>query len=228
MPNDKKKILLVEDEVFLAEIVRDYLLDVGYLVEMAHTGIGVVDRVRTSKPDLILLDLMLPGVDGLTICKEVRTFSDVPVIMLTAKITELDRLLGYDIGADDYICKPVSAQEILARVKAVLRRFEPRRETLADQLFVFDEERLVAKLNGENLDLTVVEFRLLRLLALKEGRVFSRSQIMDLIFDQEPDSSERSIDSHIKNLRKKIAIHFNEENPIHSVYGIGYKLEWSK
>lgn len=226
MSNTKQTILMVEDEIEFAEIIRDYLEAAGFAVELAHSGSGIVDRVRQSPPALILLDLMLPGVDGPTICNKVRMFSDLPIIMLTARVDELDRLLGYDIGADDYICKPVKPREILARVKTVLRRFEPKNVAVQKSMLEFDEERFIVRLKGQALDLTPLEFRLLQLFANKEGRVFSRTQIMDLIYQNEAKGSDRAVDSHIKNLRKKMCAPYNGESPIQSVYGIGYKLEW--
>lgn len=226
MPETKKTILIVEDEIAFAEILRDYLHASGYAIEMLHSGESVVEYVRTSPPHLILLDLMIPEVDGSTICKEIRVFSDLPIIMLTAKISELDRLLGYDIGADDYICKPVNPREILARIKAVLRRFEPARITAQSSLLKFDEECFVARLNDHPLDLTSMEFRVLQLLSEKEGRVFSRTQIMNHLYQDEAKATDRAMDTHIKNLRKKMTSVYDDEVPIKSVYGIGYKLEW--
>lgn len=226
MVDNPKKIILVEDEQNVAEIVRDYMLAAGYSVELRHTGIGIVDLVRKTKPDLVLLDLMLPGIDGVTICKEIRKFSDVPIIMLTAKISELDRLLGYDTGADDYICKPVNPKEILARVKAVLRRFEPKSINQSEQFFYFDEDRFTATLKGNILDLTKMEYNLLQLLVKYECRVYSRGQIMDYLYDGDVKGSDRSADTHIKNLRKKIGQVIEGQSPIQSVYGLGYKLQW--
>lgn len=221
-----KKILLVEDEISFAEIVRDYLERAGHDVELSHTGVGVIDMVRRDAPDLILLDTMLPGIDGTEICQGIREFSDLPVIMVTAKVNEVDRLLGYDLGVDDYICKPVKPREVLARIKAVLRRYDRPKALDSESLIRLDEDAFSAHVKGEPLDLTPVEFRLLNLLTKKAGRVFSRTQIMDVIYVGEAHGSDRSIDSHVKNLRKKIsAVLGEQDSPIHSVYGLGYKFE---
>ncbi len=226
MSGDKQpRVLIVEDEVKLAELLRDYLLNEGYEVEMRHSGDGVVDAVRNDPPAMILLDLMLPGVDGLTICREVRAFSEVSIIMVTARVDEIDRLLGLELGADDYICKPFKPREVVARVKAVLRRsvsgFE---KTLLPGLHL-DTERMEASVNGKPLTLTQAEFRLLQKLVDNPRRVFSRQQLIDAIYDDYRVVSDRSVDSHIKNLRHKLAEAMPEQDPIRSVYGVGYKLE---
>ena len=224
MSNKKAQILLVEDEIEVAEIVRDYLQGADYSVELVHTGAGVVDMVRDSPPELILLDIMLPEVDGATICKEIREFSEVPVVMLTAKVDEIDRLLGYDLGADDYICKPVNPREILARVQAVLRRFNqsPNNDST---LLELDDSKLLALYKGERLELTATEYRLLKLLYKKEGRIFSRKQIKDKIYLNQNDASDRAVDTCVKKLRNKMSKVASGDTPIHSVYGLGYKYE---
>jgi two-component system response regulator BaeR len=184
----------------------------------------VVPWVREREPDLILLDLMLPGRDGMEICREIRTFSAVPVIMVTARIEEIDRLLGLELGADDYICKPFSPREVVARVKAVLRRARDGRMEDVPGL-VLDELRYRAALNGRDLDLTAVEFKLLQLLAAHPGRIYRRGQLMERIYPDPRSVSDRTIDSHIKKLRRKIEAADPEARIIHSVYGIGYKFE---
>lgn len=219
-------ILLVEDEVDLAELVRDYLRHAGYEVTVMHRGDGIVDRVRGNPPDLILLDLMLPGVDGLTICREVREFSDLPIIMITARVEEIDRLLGLELGADDYICKPFKPREVVARCKAVLRR------TLSSGVrreagLAIDEDRMAVTLDGHPLDLTQGEYRLLVKLASQPGRVYSRDQLLNVLYDDFRDVSDRAVDTHIKNLRRKLGERVEGDNPIRSVYGVGYKLEFS-
>lgn len=216
-------VLIVEDEQRLAEIHRKYLQQSGFGTHVLGDGKAVVPWVKENNPALILLDLMLPGCDGLDICKEIRKFSNVPIIMVTARIEEIDRLLGLELGADDYICKPFSPREVIARVKAVLRRFSPESEK--DSLLHIDEERYIASLNGEKLDLTALEFRLLSLLALRPGVIFSRDQLMDRIYTDQRIVYDRTIDSHIRNLRKKIAAVIPEVELIHSVYGVGYKYE---
>ncbi len=226
MNSDKPlRILIVEDEVKLAELLRDYLLNDGYEVEMRHSGDGVTDTVRNDPPAMILLDLMLPGVDGLTICRQVRAFSEVPIIMVTARVEEIDRLLGLEMGADDYICKPFKPREVVARVKAVLRRSAIGFEKPVLTGLHLDREKMEASVDGKPLALTQTEFRLLQKLVDNPRRVFSRQQLLDTIYDDYRVVSDRSIDSHVKNLRHKIAERIPEQDPIRSVYGVGYKLE---
>jgi two-component system, OmpR family, response regulator BaeR len=219
-------VLIVEDEQKLAELLRDYLHKAGFETCCLGSGGDVVPWVRERMPDLILLDLMLPGRDGLEVCKEIRTFSTVPIIMVTARIEEIDRLLGLELGADDYICKPFSPREVVARVKTVLRRTGGGQTIHAEGL-VLDESRYRATLGGHDLELTAVEFKLLQFLAANPGRIYGRQQLMDRIYADQRIVSDRTIDSHIKKLRKKI----EEASPgveiIHSVYGVGYKFEVS-
>ncbi len=221
-----REILIVEDEVGLAELLRDYLHAAGYATDTLHEGLGVVERVRDEPPDLILLDLMLPGKDGIDICREIRAFSQVPIIMVTARVEEIDRLLGLELGADDYVCKPYSPREVVARVKAVLRRHTG--QAIADRRAAgidLDEMCFAASLNGTTLDLTPVEFRLLAMLAAQAGRVFSRAQLLDKLYDDGRIVTDRTVDTHIKNLRKKLEPPAKGQEIIHSVYGVGYKLE---
>ncbi len=217
------KILIVEDELKLAELLGDYLRQGGFEPLHVADGLDAVPTVRDEKPDLVLLDLMLPGKDGMDICKEVRSFSSVPIIMITARVEEIDRLLGLELGADDYICKPYSPREVVARVKAVLRRSGAA--AIQDQGLTLDEARYSATLRGVSLDLTAVEFKLLQILVASPGRIFSRSQLMDRIYPDERIVNDRTIDSHIKKLRKKIAASAPGEELIHSVYSVGYKYE---
>jgi len=218
------KILIVEDEDKLAALLVDYLQQNGFETDRLSNGMDVVAWVRENVPSLILLDIMLPGRDGLEICKDIRAFSNVPIIIVTARAEEIDRLLGLELGADDYICKPFSPREVVARVKSVLRRTGSEQTTQVQGL-VLDESRYRATLAGHDLDLTVVEFKLLQFLAAKPGRIYSRQQLMDQIYHDQRTVCDRTIDSHIKKLRKKI----NAGNPgvelIHSVYGAGYKFE---
>ena len=220
----KQTILIVEDEDKLATLLADYLRQSGFDADWIADGNGVLPRVRESLPDLILLDLMLPGRDGLDICKEIRTFSAVPIIMITARVEEIDRLLGLELGADDYICKPFSPREVVARVKTVLRRAGEHPAPAAEGL-VLDADRFSAVLRGRDLDLTAVEFKLLHFLQQNPGRIYSRSQLMDRIYSDQRIVSDRTIDSHIKKLRKKIAAVAPDEELIHSIYGVGYKYE---
>jgi len=216
-------ILIVEDEQRLADLHRDYLHQAGYATECISDGTEVVHWVKTNAPTLILLDLMLPGKDGLEICKDIRSFSNVPIIMVTARVEEIDRLLGLELGADDYICKPFSPREVIARVKAVLRRSSDTIEH--NQVLNLDAERYIATLMGQKLDLTAVEFQLLKILVDKPGRIYTRDQLMDRIYTDQRIVCDRTIDSHIKKLRKKIASVAPDKKIISSVYGVGYKYE---
>ncbi len=217
-------ILVVEDEPKLAGLLSDYLRASGFEPACLTNGTEVVPWVRERRPDLILLDLMLPGRDGIEICKDIRTFSRVPIIMVTARIEEIDRLLGLELGADDYICKPFSPREVIARVKAVLRRTRDG-QTVEVRGLSLDEHRYKATLAGRDLDLTAVEFKLLQFLAASPGRIYGRQQLMDRIYPDERTVSDRTIDSHIKKLRRKMEAVDPEAKLVHSVYGVGYKFE---
>jgi two-component system response regulator BaeR len=218
-------ILIVEDEPKLAKLLSNYLRQAGYEPECLENGLDVLPKVREKMPALILLDLMLPGRDGVDICKDIRIFSTVPIIMVTARIEEIDRLLGLELGADDYICKPFSPRELVARVKAVLRRSGDQQPSASSPLLTLDEDRLKVSLLGHELELTVVEFRLLEFLSASPGRIYGRNQLMDHIYPDQRIVSDRTIDSHIKNLRKKIAGVSPDSEIIHSVYGMGYKYD---
>ena len=219
-----RRIMIVEDEPKLASLLHDYLAAAGYATQHHADGIDVVEAVRSAPPDLMLLDLMLPGKDGLSICREVRAFSTVPIIMLTARAEEIDRLLGLDIGADDYICKPFSPREVVARVRAILRRIGAQGGGNAP--IALDAERFSATIAGKSLGLTPVEFRLLTTLAAQPGRVFSRNQLMDILYVDHRIVSDRTVDSHVKNLRRKITDAGGSEEWLLSIYGVGYKIEW--
>lgn len=220
------KILIVEDEPKLAELVAAYLEQSGFEYHHLDRGDTVIDYLKANKVDLILLDLMLPGLDGIEICKQTRQFSGIPIIMLTAKVDEIDRLIGLEMGADDYICKPFSPREVIARVKANLRRvvIDKESQPMADG-FELDADRIRATYRGQLIDLTTVEFQLLQMLIKEPGRVFGREAIMRSIYTDSRVVSDRTIDSHIKKLRKKIAAIAPELNVIHSVYGAGYRFE---
>ncbi|RZU98406.1 response regulator [Spiribacter vilamensis] len=220
-----RRILIVEDEERLASLLVDYLRNAGYEPHCLVDGSAVVEWVRKHQPQLVLLDLMLPGQDGLTVCRELRRFSDVPIVMITAKVEEIDRLLGLELGADDYICKPFSPREVVARVKAILRRAAGSEPPTAGQGLVVNEAEYRAVLDGYELDLTPVELRLLAMLASWPGRVFSRAQLLDRIYDDHRVVTDRTVDTHIKNLRRKMAAVRGEEETIRSVYGIGYRIE---
>lgn len=221
-----KKILIVEDEPKIASLVDDYLRAQGPFETLIESrGDRAMDAFRAYGPDLVLLDLMLPGLDGIEICKRLRSTSDVPVIMVTARVEEIDRLLGLELGADDYICKPFSPRELVARVKAVLRRAAPDRAGLHKNALVMDEERFRAMIDGKDLRLTPVEFALLKALSGQSGRVFSRDQLMNEMYSDYRVVSDRAVDTHVKNLRRKIAEASGSGDMIQSVYGLGYRYE---
>lgn len=224
------KILVIEDEAKIAQILVDYLERDGYQTHVLLDGTDAIATIKTEAPALILLDLMLPGKDGLTICREVRQFSDIPIMMLTAKIDEIDRLIGLELGADDYVCKPFSPREVIARVKVILRRSG---QGLASQNTDNELHYLDVKLNLDRLECTVkdslvvltpVEFRLLQGLMSRPGHVFTRERLMNLAYTDERVVSDRTIDTHIKNLRKKLQAAMNGTDIVHSIYSIGYKI----
>jgi two-component system response regulator BaeR len=219
-------ILVVEDEDKIADVLRDYLRQQGYVTHRVARGDEVEPWVRGNHVDLILLDVMLPGRSGLELCRELRGFTDAAIIMVTARVDEIDRLLGLELGADDYICKPFSPREVVARVATVLRR-TMRAKSAAPTTggLVLDESGWRATLDGHALDLTAVEFKLLSVLASQPGRIFSRDQLMDAMYRDERIVADRTVDSHIKKLRRKIADVVPGEEFIHSVYSVGYHYE---
>jgi two-component system response regulator BaeR len=223
-----KLIAIVEDEPKIATLLADYLAKENFATRHHAEGTGVVEAVRREPPDLMILDIMLPGKDGLTIAKEVRAFSDLPIILLTARVEEIDRLLGLELGADDYICKPFSPREVVARVKAILKRVERKTGAAPQQPdpIRLDEARFSAEVLGKPVTLTPVEFRLLSTLAARPGQVFSRNQLMDALYLDHRVVSDRTVDSHVKNLRKKIVEAGGGEEWLRSIYGVGYKIEW--
>jgi two-component system response regulator BaeR len=217
------QILIVEDEPKIADILEDYLrLQGGFSTHKLARGDLVVDWVRRNSPELILLDLMLPGMDGIEVCKKIRVQSQVPIIMITARVEEIDRLLGLELGADDYICKPFSPREVVARVKAVLRRSLSSLGPSTDGLEI-DRELFSARLNGKRLELTPVECSLLDSLSSHPGRVYSRDQLMNDMYQDYRIVSDRAVDTHIKNLRKKLAEAAPDREMLESVYGVGYR-----
>lgn len=227
--SDPKTVFVVEDEPDLATLIADYLVDAGMEPTILGDGHDAVERILGEKPDLVILDIMLPGKDGISICREVRAQSDVPIILETAKAEEIDRLLGLELGADDYVCKPFSPRELIARVKAVLRRSErtsdaPFGEQTPPRLIV-DDEKWRATLDGKPLDLTRREFQLLRIFVRRPGHVYSRSQLLDLAFSDDGDVFDRTVDSHIKNLRRKMNNAAADFEPVRSVYGVGYAFD---
>jgi two-component system response regulator BaeR len=217
-------ILIVEDEPKIAALLADYLRSHGgFDCHTVHRGDEALEAFRSTRADLVLLDLMLPGLDGLEVCKQLRADGDVPVIMLTARVEEIDRLLGLELGADDYICKPFSPREVVARVKAVLRR-SARSDAATNPGLVLDAERHLARLNAVDLDLTPVEFALLEALSRRSGHVLSRSQLMDEMYSDYRIVSDRAVDTHIKNLRRKLDAVEPGREWIQSVYGVGYRF----
>jgi len=224
--NTSSTIMIVEDEPKLAALLADYLRKAGFQTTHLTDGYDVIATVKDVEPDLILLDLMLPGRDGIDICRELRSFSDVPIVMVTARVEEIDRLLGLDLGADDYICKPFSPREVVARVQAILRRARlPKEKPDADIGLIIDNDRHTVTYQGRALDLTPVEFRLLKTLYRNKGRVFSRDQLMNNLYQDCRVVTDRTVDSHIKNLRRKLDQVSPDHELIRSIYGIGYKFE---
>lgn len=247
-PNRPLYVLVVEDEPKLAVLVCRYLDASGFRTGIMADGHMVVDSVRANPPDLVLLDLMLPGRDGIDICREIRSFSAVPIIMMTARVEEIDRLLGLELGADDYICKPFSPREMVARVRAVLRRtlteqvaapvaVQPLMPPMTQQqdgtldiqpppdgLWI-DTIRHLAWLEGRMLELTPVEFRLLSVLAATPGEVFSREDLLERLYEDHRVVNDRTVDTHVKNLRRKMAKVLPGSELIQSVYGMGYKYQ---
>ena len=217
-------ILIVEDEPEIANLLRDYLHASGFTTLIVSNGLEALPAIRANAPRLVLLDLMLPGKDGLEICREVRSFSDIPVIMITARVDEIDRLLGLELGADDYICKPFSPREVIARVKAILRRMSTENNSPVSAIEL-DQPGMKVLVNGKDAGLTVIEFQLFSLLFEEPGRIYSRERIMSGIYSDYRVVSDRTIDSHIKKLRKKLQYHLPHDEFIFSVYGAGYKYE---
>ncbi len=219
-------ICIVEDEPELAQLVDDYLRASGYRTLQFQRGDDADTWLKDNQPDLILLDLMLPGIDGLQICKNQQARNSVPIIMMTAKVEEIDRLLGLELGADDYVCKPFSPRELVARVKAVLRRSQNEPDSPdSEATILLNEQALSVTLFGETIELTTIEFKLFSLLFAYPGRIFSRQYILDNIYQDYRVVSDRTVDSHIKKLRKKLVTPTEQTDLIRSVYGSGYKYE---
>jgi two-component system response regulator BaeR len=220
-----EQILIVEDEEKLAGLLRDYLAQEGYEASVLHRGDQVENWVRSHPTDLVLLDLMLPGKSGLDVCKALRASTDVSIIMVTARVDEVDRLLGLELGADDYICKPFSPREVVARVKAVLRRTKRGAGVPPEANLRLDDAAFKATLGGKDLGLTAIEYQLLKVLSAHPGRIYTRDQLIDAMYRDERVVSDRTVDSHIKKIRRKIAALDPGRELIHSLYGVGYKYE---
>jgi len=224
----KCKVLVVDDDRHIVDLVRLYLERDGYQVLVAYDGLEALRLARQKRPDLIVLDLLLPEVDGLDVCRILQAESRVPIIMLTAKTTEEDKLIGLEMGADDYVTKPFSPRELVARVRAVLRRVGqeapqgPQEIRFAD--LVIDRRSHQVRVRGEVVPLTPTEFRLLEVLAAEPGRAFTRLELLDRVFGYDFEGFERTIDVHIKNLRKKIEPDPSQPTYVQTVYGVGYKF----
>jgi two-component system, OmpR family, alkaline phosphatase synthesis response regulator PhoP len=222
-------VLVVDDEPAIVEIVRDYLTDAGYRVSTARSGDEALHQTRSIRPDLIVLDLGLPGLDGLDVTRTIRRTSGVPIIILTARSDEADRVVGLELGADDYLVKPFSPRELLARVRAVLRRSgRPAdegddRPMTAGELTVDPARRLVT-VGGRVVDLTATEFDLLARMAAAPGRVFTRGQLLETIHGVAVEAGERAIDAHVKNIRRKIERDPHRPRLLVTVHGVGYRL----
>jgi DNA-binding response OmpR family regulator len=223
-----KTVLVVDDEPKIVQIASDYLNHAGFSVITAYDGKTALEKIRAKKPDLIVLDLGLPGADGLDVARETRKHSDTPVIMLTARGEESDKLIGLEIGADDYIVKPFSPKELVARARAVLRRSELKPDAEGDVIRAMDVElhvsRMRADIAGKQIELTSSEFQLLSALARQPGRIYTRAQLLDAIRGVAFESYERAIDAHIKNIRRKIEPNPRDPRYILTVYGVGYKF----
>lgn len=222
--SQRYRALVVEDDARIAQLLSDYLAHEGFAVSLASDGVQGLRCIKQDAPDVVLLDVMLPGMDGIALCRAVRAFSAVPILMITAKVEEVDRLLGLNTGADDYVCKPFSPREVMARVHALLRRAPPR-DTRPAHPWVIEEEAMRILWCGQCLNLTPLEFRLLRLLLSQPGRVFSRAQLLDSLHWEMRDVSDRAIDTHIKNLRRKIEAVEPGCQALASVYGMGYRID---
>ncbi len=221
-----KKILVVDDEPKIVRVVRAYLERAGFQVLSAYSGQEALDRFRQEDPALIVLDLMLPDLDGMDVARAIRRESEVPIIMLTARGEEADRVAGLELGADDYVVKPFNPRELVARVRAVLRRAEgiPRPRLIEAGDLQIDLDRHEVRLGGKRVDLTPTEFQLLATMAEQPGRVFTRLQLIDALYGTTYATSDRTVDTHIKNLRRKIEP--DPKNPQHilTVHGVGYKF----
>lgn len=222
-----KTILVVDDELRIVELARDYLEHAGFAVLTAADGPSALMMARTRKPDVMVLDLGLPGMDGLDVARTLRRESSLPILMLTARDDELDRVLGLEIGADDYVTKPFSPRELVARVRAILRRVERQAEP-GDRIQVagvsIDITRMRVEIEGRTVDLTPTEFQLLTTLARQPGRIFTRSQLLDAIHGIAFESYERAIDAHVKNLRRKLEPDPARPRFVLTVYGVGYRF----
>jgi len=222
-----KEILVVDDEPRIADICRDYLQRAGFKVVTASNGADALAIARTKHPDLIVLDLGLPKMDGLDVTKALRKYSNVPIVMLTARVEEADKLVGLELGADDYLTKPFSPRELVARVRAVFRRTDVQpghADVIRAAGVTLDVARMQARVHGRSIELTSTEFELLATMMRQPGRVFTRGQLLDAIRGERVESFERAIDAHVKNLRRKIEADPRAPKYVLTVYGVGYKF----
>lgn len=222
-----KTVLVVDDELKITRLVRDYLQQAGYAVLTAGDGKAALATARAAKPDLVILDLGLPGIDGLEVTRTMRKWGNIPIIILTARTDETDRIVGLELGADDYVLKPFSPKELVARVRAVLRRSS--QAMTADELITvgdltIDVPRREVKIKGDEVELTASEFTLLAHIARSPGRVFTRAQLLDAVHGVSDESYERAIDAHVKNIRRKLEPEPHHPSYLLTVYGVGYKL----
>ncbi|QUL97657.1 MAG: response regulator transcription factor [Candidatus Fermentithermobacillus carboniphilus] len=219
------KILVVDDEPGIVEMIKKFLSREGFLVKEAYDGPTALDIVQKENPDLIILDIMLPGLDGLEVLKRLRAKSDVPVIMLTARSEEVDKLLGLGLGADDYVTKPFSLRELTFRIRAILRRWQKGggEKVIRVGDLVIDAEKMEVTVGGKKVDLTRAEFQLLYTLLSRPGKVFTREELLNAAFGEAYEGYERTIDTHIWNLRRKIEANPQDPRYILTVYGVGYK-----
>jgi two-component system response regulator BaeR len=224
-----KHILIVEDEEKIAGLLCDYLNEAGFRTSVQGDGDRVIAQVKKASPDLILLDIMLPGKNGTELCREIRQFSNIPIIMITARVEEIDRLLGLELGADDYICKPFSPREVVARVRAIFRRVQamPLENSLVIGSISLNIDAHQVMIDKRELNLTPNEFGLLKVMMSQPKRVFTRNELINRIQGYDFEGYDRTIDSHIKNLRKKIAQRLPGREIISTVYGVGYKFNTS-
>jgi len=222
-------ILVVEDEPRISEVVIAYLQHAGHETLLIEDGALVMSSIAAAAPSLMVLDLMLPGIDGVSLCRDIRKHHQFPIIMVTARVEEIDRLLGFEVGADDYVCKPFSPKELVARVNALLKRSRSQalshEQPIDEVLFRVDEDAQRIYFQAQPLPLTPQEYRLLSVFISAPGRIFTRAQLLELAYDDNLDVFDRAIDSHIKNLRKRLKSVLGEQEVIHSVYGVGYRFE---
>ncbi|MDT8899648.1 response regulator transcription factor [Anaeroselena agilis] len=220
-------VFIVDDDIKITKLLKSYFDKEGFITYLAHDGASAVQSIKDKNPDIVILDLMLPGMDGWEICRKLRRESDVPIIMLTARDEETDRVIGLEMGADDYVTKPFSPREVVARTKAILRRTQKtaaKSDPIRVGELLIDAERHLVKKGNNELDLTPTEFKILELLATNAGRVLTRLQIVERVQGYSFEGYERTVDAHMKNLRRKIEDNPKEPRHIVTIYGVGYRF----